>query len=544
MGRGLGTEVEAAPVTRSGRVRPSRTRILSEHRPDIAACLVEDKSGFSADEIGLMATEKAVFRCRKCGDERTTSVETAVRAKDGTLCGKCSPRKKRQKQQQLSAFPELAAELVSGPNGEGADELTAGSKKMCDWKCRRCGNDIKANVESRVRHFKKGRQTCGRCSAIANGSLAKLHPAIAAELVRDKDGGPDPAFLAAKSQKSCKWRCSSCQLEWTATVAARTSGSQCPACQTNTWTAERMRKELSGHINALTREGRMSREERIALMEDVGVMGSADEARVLARDFIEGDISRRELAAWAQGSRSVKVMRSLDGYDRAEFRDGKEYIPREVRRACYERDNHACRACGSKSDPLAIDHVVPEAWGGRATLENTQTLCRSCNSIKGNRPVTLNTLRARALAEGRPVEVFPSLLEEWNQVQAFRSYGVEPDSILSRDELKEMFPDAEGIDKSKKGPFSGAEQLEEQLRTKKGRREFVSQLKKEAPEGDRYFQQTIDYIASDNPHHWPLFASRMLFFNRKPKERKPLTADEQRLMADWDGEKWVEPHII
>ncbi len=49
-----------------------------------------------------------------------------------------------------------------------------------------------------------------------------------------------------------------------------------------------------------------------------------------------------------------------------------------------QRDADTCQHCGATED-LAIDHIVPESRGGKATLENLQVLCRRCNSSKGNR---------------------------------------------------------------------------------------------------------------------------------------------------------------
>ncbi len=49
----------------------------------------------------------------------------------------------------------------------------------------------------------------------------------------------------------------------------------------------------------------------------------------------------------------------------------REPIPREVRRAVFERDGGKCVQCGSKFD-LQYDHVLPVALGGAATVENLQ----------------------------------------------------------------------------------------------------------------------------------------------------------------------------
>jgi hypothetical protein len=57
-------------------------------------------------------------------------------------------------------------------------------------------------------------------------------------------------------------------------------------------------------------------------------------------------------------------------------------IPREVRRAVFERDGGRCVQCGEDFD-LQYDHVIPVALGGASTAENLQLLCGACNREKG-----------------------------------------------------------------------------------------------------------------------------------------------------------------
>ena len=59
-------------------------------------------------------------------------------------------------------------------------------------------------------------------------------------------------------------------------------------------------------------------------------------------------------------------------------------IPGNLRTQIYERDEYCCVKCGSRKS-LAIDHIKPFSLGGENTLENLQTLCRSCNSRKGDK---------------------------------------------------------------------------------------------------------------------------------------------------------------
>lgn len=58
-------------------------------------------------------------------------------------------------------------------------------------------------------------------------------------------------------------------------------------------------------------------------------------------------------------------------------------IPAWLREHIYERDGYRCRYCHTNEGPLQLDHVRPWSWGGRDTVENLVTACRSCNLSKG-----------------------------------------------------------------------------------------------------------------------------------------------------------------
>lgn len=49
-----------------------------------------------------------------------------------------------------------------------------------------------------------------------------------------------------------------------------------------------------------------------------------------------------------------------------------------------ERDAFRCRKCGTHEN-LTVDHIIAVANGGSNEPENLQTLCQSCNSVKGKR---------------------------------------------------------------------------------------------------------------------------------------------------------------
>ena len=65
-------------------------------------------------------------------------------------------------------------------------------------------------------------------------------------------------------------------------------------------------------------------------------------------------------------------------------------VPRGVsrrisRRVLFARDGWQCAYCGSSSNRLTLDHVVPRSRGGESVWENVVTSCAPCNHRKGDR---------------------------------------------------------------------------------------------------------------------------------------------------------------
>lgn len=72
-----------------------------------------------------------------------------------------------------------------------------------------------------------------------------------------------------------------------------------------------------------------------------------------------------------------------------------EPVTAAQRERILERDGRRCVRCGSGED-LAIDHVIPRSKGGTSDDDNLQTLCRRCNSSKGNRDHASTSAQRRA----------------------------------------------------------------------------------------------------------------------------------------------------
>ena len=62
----------------------------------------------------------------------------------------------------------------------------------------------------------------------------------------------------------------------------------------------------------------------------------------------------------------------------------KKPIKQSLRTKVFERDAYRCKFCDDWHG-LTVDHIIPESKGGTLVMDNLQTLCKSCNSKKGNR---------------------------------------------------------------------------------------------------------------------------------------------------------------
>ena len=62
----------------------------------------------------------------------------------------------------------------------------------------------------------------------------------------------------------------------------------------------------------------------------------------------------------------------------------KSKLSKSKKAAVKERDGFSCVVCHSTND-LCVDHKIPESKGGENSMDNLQTLCRSCNSSKGTK---------------------------------------------------------------------------------------------------------------------------------------------------------------
>jgi 5-methylcytosine-specific restriction endonuclease McrA len=84
----------------------------------------------------------------------------------------------------------------------------------------------------------------------------------------------------------------------------------------------------------------------------------------------------------------IKVKKGVYKYDPdyVSKKELDEFTP-ELKKLILERDGYKCVICGrteKEGYELHVDHILPKDKGGKATLENGQTLCSICNFRKKN----------------------------------------------------------------------------------------------------------------------------------------------------------------
>jgi 5-methylcytosine-specific restriction endonuclease McrA len=112
-------------------------------------------------------------------------------------------------------------------------------------------------------------------------------------------------------------------------------------------------------------------------------------------------------------------------------------VPRGVtrrisRRVLFARDGWQCAYCGSGSNRLTLDHVVPRSRGGASVWENVVASCAPCNHRKGDRLLEETSMTLRTTPRPPTPVLFIRLAAE-HIPESWRRYlpGVELPAIAA-----------------------------------------------------------------------------------------------------------------
>jgi 5-methylcytosine-specific restriction endonuclease McrA len=66
------------------------------------------------------------------------------------------------------------------------------------------------------------------------------------------------------------------------------------------------------------------------------------------------------------------------------FENNTTRVKQSKRKEIKQRDDYTCYLCGTRSDQLTIDHVIPSSRGGSNEDSNLKSCCVSCNCAKSD----------------------------------------------------------------------------------------------------------------------------------------------------------------
>ena len=96
----------------------------------------------------------------------------------------------------------------------------------------------------------------------------------------------------------------------------------------------------------------------------------------------------RGIRSLSQHGLLIKVTKGVYRYDPdlVQNKDLEDFTEAQ-KQAIMKRDNYRCVVCGGRREEgieLQVDHIKPKDKGGKATIENGETLCSTHNYLKKN----------------------------------------------------------------------------------------------------------------------------------------------------------------
>ena len=199
------------------------------------------KENLNPKIISSHAATKVNWQCKVCGNQWKAS--PYYRVKKGCGCPKCAiqirgnlKHRTELKRRGHLEDPALLQDWDSDANYPlTPEDFTPSSNEYAYWKCHVCGYKWKAKISNRVH----GRN-CPLCSnkVVVSGinDIATTHPDLAKEWHPTKNKPLEPTDVSYGQGKKVWWMCPQGH-EYQATLLHRSSGTNCPRCNSGRQTS-------------------------------------------------------------------------------------------------------------------------------------------------------------------------------------------------------------------------------------------------------------------------------------------------------------------
>ena len=210
--------------------------------PNIAKEWDYSKNEGTPQDYTCRSIYKANWKCSICGNEWEAIIRNRVDSKY-QLCPTCTAIKRSETRHEQAlqkqggiTEPLLIKEWDYNANRLPPSEYTRGSNVSVNWICSSCGYHFKAKIANRTM-LKRGCPCCANKTVLVGvNDLTTTHPKIAKEWHPEKNCSLQPTMVTYGSGKKVWWLCPEGH-EYQATVLHRTSGTNCPICNSGRQTS-------------------------------------------------------------------------------------------------------------------------------------------------------------------------------------------------------------------------------------------------------------------------------------------------------------------
>ena len=170
---------------------PVARRPLADTHPQLAAELHRTRNqGLDASSVSAGSGLRVWWRCATCGHEWQATITNRTNRVRPSGCPACAGKATPPERSLAARHPDLYAEWHGTRNGQlDPFALSPGSGRPAWWRCRACGHEWQARIESRTKHG----TGCPACYAREAHAAGQRQPRAPAPMAPHPQPRPRPA---------------------------------------------------------------------------------------------------------------------------------------------------------------------------------------------------------------------------------------------------------------------------------------------------------------------------------------------------------------